>query len=113
MPLSTEEPQTGAVSDIMRHLASAIGQYKGIRTEFQVGLTFQPSKRWQEHEPHGWKDMILVYYTPDKRWAQKAEELLIENGWQNRYIKESWDIARDNVKAQGSHEGFYVYVVLA
>ena len=113
MPLSTLEPQTGAVSDLMYHLSRIISQYKGVRTVFQVGLTFQPAKRWKEHEPYGWKDMILVYYTADRKWAQRAEEMLIEHGWQNHYIKESWNIARDNIITQSGHEGYYVYVILA
>jgi len=113
MPLALFEPHTGPVLDLMPRLQNTISQFKGARTQFKVGLALQPEKRWHEHERSGWKDMVLVYFTTSKQTAQQAEKLLIQHGWQNHYIAESWNIVRDNVILQQSHEGYYVYVVLS
>lgn len=82
-------------------------------TEFKVGLTVNPDRRWSDHARHEWREMVVVYATSSRSYAAAAERELIEHGWASHIDCESFNLVRGGGGARHGYSEYYIYVLLA
>jgi hypothetical protein len=99
---------TGSINEIIETLIRGIGQYTRHYSHVKIGITNNPSRRFQEHSRSGdnWKRMIIKYKTSSINFIKQIETILIDN---------HWDYVRNKVGGGGGREGmkpYYLYVLV-
>ncbi len=100
---------TGHINQIIESLNRTIGQYKRYY-KVKIGITGrEPQKRYDEHlhANKRWKRMVVVYETKSHSYANKIEEWLVEQHYDE--IKNVRSGGGSSLSLKGLN---YVYVLL-
>lgn len=100
---------TGHFNEVIESLNRTIGQFKRNNSAVKIGITGRdPQIRFNEHlAEKRWKRMVVVYRTSSHNYANKIEEILVEQHY-NELIN-----TRQGGSSNLTTEGYnYVYVLL-
>lgn len=100
---------TGHINEVIESLNRAIGQYKR-NYKVKIGITGRaPQKRFDEHllVNNRWKRMVVVYETTSANYANKIENWLVEQHYDDIVNTRSGGGSSLSVKGLN-----YVYVLL-
>ena len=102
-------PTTGHINEVIESLNRKVGQYKRYNTAIKIGITGRdPQQRFNEHlQTTRWKRMVVVYETNSHSYANKIEEWLVEQHFDE--IKNTRSGGGSSLSVKGKN---YVYVLL-
>lgn len=106
-------PWTGRYATVRPQLIRALGQYARAGKQFKVGVTVDPERRWREHAPDEWSEMVVMYQTSSANYVRQAEKDLIDRGWREKFADNSWNAAPGGEGVRRGRSMYYVYVLLA
>ena len=100
---------TGHINEVIEKLNRAVGQYKRYHGGVKIGITGRdPQQRFNEHlATSRWKRMVLLYETSSHKYANRIEEWLVDQHYDE--IKNMRAGGGSSLSEKGKN---YVYVLL-
>jgi len=98
-------------SRLFERLHGSIERYRDRSESINIGLTTDPTLLWSEQRHAGWKEMVVIYSTSTRDFADAVEEELLARGWGASFT--SWNYELIGERLPGSYTRYYVYVKLA
>lgn len=101
---------SGHPSIALPSMRRALGQYLRQASNFKIGLTNDPERRWYERYQYDWDQMIVIYRTTSWRYVAEIEDALIQYGW-DRYLDRSWNQYSGGGGVREGFSEYWVYIV--
>lgn len=110
---------TGHAGSVLGELRRAVGQYARRYEHIKIGITYNPEKRFLEHqkerarEDDSWAKMVVIYETSSRDAACRVEKTLVEYVQSRGYKTEIWNgTGGGGGRIPADWVNYYVYILL-